>query len=309
MMLNYLRDTWMTLSGQLSQRKSMRNYWKWTTYMPTWNLPLNWHRRERLPFLDMLLIRKERRVESTWYCKPTDTGLVMNFHALAPKRYKRRVVSGFVHRIHRSCSTWENFHNSLTKAKEVLEKNQYPPPFYEDVIAQTLEKILAQSDVEKNPAAESEVQCKHRVLMQYRGSATDQFMKKLKDCGAPVQVVLTLRKLRSCLPTLKVPVQKMLKSDVVYKISCPRCEACYVGKTSRHLATRFAEHKTTTNGPVVQHMRSCQLQSTDLNVEVLRTVLKGGFVLSIMEALYIRELCPSLNTRDAYRDYDLTIMF
>ena len=62
----------------------------------------------KIPFLDMFLIRKENCVESTWYYKPTDTGLVMNLQALAPKRYKRGVVSGFVHRIYRACSTWEN---------------------------------------------------------------------------------------------------------------------------------------------------------------------------------------------------------
>ena len=43
----------------------------------------------QIPFLDMLLIRTDSKVESTWYCKPTDTGLIMNFHALAPKHYKR----------------------------------------------------------------------------------------------------------------------------------------------------------------------------------------------------------------------------
>ena len=47
-----------------------------------------------ISFLSMLLIRNERKLTSTWYTKPTDTGLVMNFHALAPKRYKRAVVSG-----------------------------------------------------------------------------------------------------------------------------------------------------------------------------------------------------------------------
>ena len=66
----------------------------------------------------------------------------MNYHALAPKRYKRSVVSGFVHRIYRACSTWENFHTSLTKAKLILEKNQYPPTFYEPLVRQTLNDIL-----------------------------------------------------------------------------------------------------------------------------------------------------------------------
>jgi len=46
-------------------------------------------------------------------------GLNMNYHTLAPKKYKRSVVAGLVHRIHRSCSTWLNFNESLVKAKTV----------------------------------------------------------------------------------------------------------------------------------------------------------------------------------------------
>ena len=34
---------------------------------------------------------------------------------------------------------------------------------------------------------------------------------------------------------LKAPVEMPLKSGVVYKIHCPRCNSCYVGQTSRHL--------------------------------------------------------------------------
>ena len=39
--------------------------------------------RERdtsIPFLDMRIVRKNTKLESTWYSKPTDTVLVMNFH-------------------------------------------------------------------------------------------------------------------------------------------------------------------------------------------------------------------------------------
>ena len=42
----------------------------------------------KLPFLDMMIINTNGRLSSTWYNKPTDTGLIMNFHALAPKKYK-----------------------------------------------------------------------------------------------------------------------------------------------------------------------------------------------------------------------------
>ena len=66
----------------------------------------------------------------------------MNYHALAPKRYKRSVVSGFVYRIHHACSTWKHFSDSLEKAKRILELNQYPPEFYEPLIEQALTKII-----------------------------------------------------------------------------------------------------------------------------------------------------------------------
>ena len=62
------------------------------------------------------------KLSSIWYCKHTDTGLIMNFHALAPKRYKRSVVEGFVHRVHRACSSWENFHESIEKVKMTLQR-------------------------------------------------------------------------------------------------------------------------------------------------------------------------------------------
>ena len=95
----------------------------------------------RLPFLDLCIVHSESELYTTWYTKPTDTGLIMNFHAVAPRRYKRAVVQGFVHRIFRACSSWKAFHDSVTRAKQVLERNQYPPEFYDPIISQTIEKI------------------------------------------------------------------------------------------------------------------------------------------------------------------------
>lgn len=57
-------------------------------------------------------------MESTWYSKKTDTGLVIKVHALAPDRYKRSLVSEIVQRIIRACSTWSFLHKCLEKAKK-----------------------------------------------------------------------------------------------------------------------------------------------------------------------------------------------
>ena len=267
---------------------------------------------QRIAFLAMKLIRNNNKLTSTWYCKPTDTGLVMNFHALAPKRYKRSVVSGFVHRIYQACSTWDNFSESLQRAKSILDKNQYPPPFYEPIIEETLSKLVDPDNKSDEMKDDGCVAQKHRLLVQYRGSPTDQFVKQLKQSGAPTQVVLTLRKLRSYMPALKPPVPLMLKSNIIYKIQCPRCQACYVGKTSRHNCVRFGEHRTKKAEPVYKHLKACGLHApnlTEKDVEVLASVTKGRLQLAIMEALYIREYSPAINTRDEFRDHELILKF
>ena len=105
----------------------------------------------RLPFLDMMLINKQDNdfIASTWYRKPSNSGLTLNYYASAPTKYKRSVVHSFIHRVWNSCSTWKNFTKSMKEMKETLEDNQYPAFFYEPLIHATLEKIILKKKSEK----------------------------------------------------------------------------------------------------------------------------------------------------------------
>ena len=169
----------------------------------------------------MKITRSNCNLSSTWYCKPTDTGLIMNFHALAPTRYKRSVVCGFVHRIYRACSTWENFHSSLERAIKVLHNNQYPADFYEPLIRASIEKLYVPCEISE-PESESDEVAKHMVFLQYRGKITEEYVRALHKLNAPCKPILTLRKLKTILPTLKVQVDKECRARIVYKVSCPR---------------------------------------------------------------------------------------
>ena len=183
-----------------------------------------------ISFLDMENHQTQERLTSTWYTKPTDTDLMMNFYAMAPVRYKRSVVSGLIHRIFRSCSNWINFHEILNKGKTLLENNQYPKSFYDPIISNTLTKILEKTesadarDKEKEEEEETKM-----IFLAYRGKVSEKFESLLRKIKAPVKVVFVLKKLKTLLPSLKPNVEKPYKSGVVYKIECPRCKACYVG--------------------------------------------------------------------------------
>ena len=272
----------------------------------------------KIPFLDMEISHIGNRLSSTWYVKPTDTGLIMNYQALAPKRYKKSVVQSFVHRIYRCCSSWENVTTSLQRAKKVLEKNQYPAEFYEPIIGETVNKIQTQENQQEPEAqvvagGEQETTTalpKHLFKIQYRGSMTDQYVKALFDTNAPVMPVITLRKLRTFVSPLKVKVPDEIASRIVYKITCPRCKSCYVGQTDRHNRTRFGEHKTRTKEPVRKHFDVCVKRKAEFSdVEILHRTSKSVAFLETLEALYIREIEPQLNTRDEYRSRELTILF
>ena len=124
--LRYMDDIVREIkTGEIEEKLHEINH-----YHPNLKFTIERETQNSIPFLDMGIMRIGSSLTSTWYSKTTNTGLTMNYHGLAPKKYKRSVISGKVYRIHYACSTWKNFHNSLTRAKKIFENNQYPPSFY-----------------------------------------------------------------------------------------------------------------------------------------------------------------------------------
>ena len=147
---------------------------------------------------------------------------------------------------------------------------------------------------------------KKLLFVQYRGKRTEEYANALRKLEAPCTVVMTTRKLKTLMPSLKPPVEKMLRSNVVYKITCPCCQACYVGQTCRHMKTRLTEHKSKKK-PVGRHFKCCRRKLKDCHVEILAQTTRGETYRLTLEALWIKELRPAINTRDEYKSRTLTI--
>ena len=154
--------------------------------------------------------------------------------------------------------------------------------------------------------------CKFSFFCQPCISANNKqnFVRQLKNSGAPIQPIITLRKLKTTMPSLKPPVPKLLQSKVVYQVTCPRCNSCYVGWTHRHVGTRFSEHRIRWKQPVRPHFYNCiGSQPTTQHLKVLKSTTRSIDFLMTLEALYIREIHPSLNTKDEFRSLELNIKF
>ena len=123
-----------------------------------------------------------------------------------------------------------------------------------------------------------------------------------------VSVIITTRKLKSCLHSLKCPIPEELSSRVLYQLTCTGCKACYVGQTSRHFKTRLQEHRRA-GSPVGAHLRECGDDnfSPDLQCKILDRSIDTQKLLTL-EAPYISRKAPALISEE-YRQRQLTLRF
>ena len=135
---------------------------------------------------------------------------------------------------------------------------------------------------------------KPRFFVQYRGNITQNFASRLKKL-CDIQIIFTTRKLRTCLPTLKSPFVKNLKSHVVHKVTCNGSSSIYVGQTS-HVTTRISEHQKRYS-PGGQHLVECSGTTHNVKWEIF-DACRGVEKPMTIEAIYIKKLKPQINTRD-----------
>ena len=142
----------------------------------------------------------------------------------------------------------------------------------------------------------------------YRGKPTEQLAKSFRKLNAPCNIIMTTIKTKSVLPSLKPAVPKMLKSKIVYKIDCPGCDSSYVGQTVRHLQRRFREH-IGNKGPMKTHFQTCGISCPSNDIIKILDRNSSPPRLLTLEALYINEYKPEINTKDEYRSRTLTLKF
>ena len=115
-------------------------------------------------------------------------------------------------------------------------------------------------------------------------------------------------KTRRALPSMKPLVNKMYRSKLIYQIVCTGCKSKYVGLPTRHLISRVNEHFSP-NGPMTKHCTTygCHIDNPLDSTSILDSSYRNIILLSICEALYIREINPSINKKDEYISRGLRI--
>ena len=102
-----------------------------------------------------------------------------------------------------------------------------------------------------------------------------------------------------------------MKSFVVYRFSCPGCNARYIGETTRHLNKRIEEHFTNKSSHIFMHLQKSQNCKQICNNECFKIIdcANSAFGLKVKEAMHIGWEKPSLNVQQMTVQVTITVWF
>ena len=250
-----------------------------------------------IPFLGMKIMKKDGRLETEVYNKPTNTGLLLHYHSHVDKRYKRSLITTMLNRAYRLSSSWSYFRKECERLKMLFNRLKYPPR----LVDSTISTFIDQQYKAANQEPESSKQKVVRIALPFKDQKSADLVKKQlanlsNVIGTKVQPVYTSRKIGKDLAVSEAKPPLVNKQNVVYKFKCDLCDAGYIGYTSRHLHQRIDEHRNSAVGKHVKEMHGENAERIINCFSVLRKC-QGKYDCLLYEMLYIKEHKPSLNTK------------
>ena len=271
---------------------------------------------DRINFLDVSLDGSSGSFRTTVYNKPTDMGRCLNGASICPDRYKESVISAYVNRAMKHCSSWESLHAELSRVKQLLVNNSYPIAAVDKCIHDALRKRIDGQHLTRQNNTDNTII--HRLYYQNSMSQsykTDEMVLRAivkKHCktvnpGDQLKLIIYYRNptTRSLLMNNNPSRDKsMLKqSNVIYSYRCtigdcalrPSCK--YIGFTTTSLSRRLTMHiqnggpKTHTETTHEQRLTRTQMLENTVILDKCQNRRK----LQVLEAIYIRDHDPTIN--------------
>ncbi|CAF3224949.1 unnamed protein product [Rotaria socialis] len=206
---------------------------------------------DKLEFLDVLITRSAeyQSFETTIYRKPTYTGLLTNYHSYVPMQYKKGGIITMVNRTLIICSTYASLATEFNEIRRIGLMNGYASSFIDTIIGIKLSQYRKNNnDVIQSPQTGSDVKKRMYVEIPFIEDATKEFRNKITHLCKKLRPDLDIQFFTKPPPAVQMlyqskgPIDKKMKSDVVYSIKCTKCHYSYIGKTERQCVKRLHEH-------------------------------------------------------------------
>jgi hypothetical protein len=207
----------------------------------TWEL----EKDRTLPFLDVLIERKDLELITRVYSKSTHTQKYINWRSNHSNNCKLGTLKGLIHRAHELCDEKEDLMKEISLLKEVFRDNDYPPRYVNETVDE-MWKIELKRKIQKqmNESKEKEKESEYRDIIQfpYVRGFSEKLQKALKEMKIGV-VMKRTDTIGSRICNMKAEIGKEKSKDIVYWIECETCEKPYIGETSQFFSERRNQHQ------------------------------------------------------------------
>lgn len=208
---------------------------------PSINFTLELEADGKLPFLDLLLIRRGKKIEMEIYRKPTDTNLLIKENSFHPFRHKNAAIHSMVHRMINIPLSVESYKKELMTIIKIAQINGYSESLVMKIVKNHQKKKVLR-DITTLSKIHDESNCNNFMSTPYCGNASIYLSNTLKKFG--IKLTFTNPgQLKDLLSNPKDKENDKGNKSGIYKLFCvDGCQATYIGETRRQVIERFKEH-------------------------------------------------------------------
>ena len=282
-------------------------------------------RMNEIAFLDVKVKRYDNSplLKTDIYRKKTDSSIYINWNSFAPNTWKVGTLRGLLKRAHKVCTEKQWTDKEIAYLKHVfIDVNQYPRKVVDKVVREVRESLVVQQNQQDEVVISTPPETRGNAteyvklctVLPYRGKTGESVINDLKECfkrfvpsEVQTQFSYTGRKLSSIF-SVKDKVREIHRSNLVYHYKSDRNPKCkrkvdYVGETRVRLGQRTYEHFVQDKKSAIrQHCKKCRHGGKSSDFKIIGTGYRSTVHRKLAEALYIRDLKPTLNKqRDAFK--------
>ena len=191
----------------------------------------------------MLIDRRNGKIQTSVYRKPTFTGVYTHFHSFLPSVYKFGLLSTILFRYFSICSSFLLFHLEVLEFKKIFLKNGYPSRILNACIHKFLHKIFTEKVVRYDVPKKE-----YNIILPYLGPLSNKISRRIKTVfqrvipAGKINIIYKTERRLSHFFRFKDKITSILSSHHIYHFKCPSCNAGYIGETRVHNKTRSSQH-------------------------------------------------------------------
>ncbi|XP_062709972.1 uncharacterized protein LOC134288627 [Aedes albopictus] len=197
----------------------------------------------KLPFLDMLLIRQSnQKVTTQWYQKPIASGRFLNYFSCHPMSQKLNMAKNLASRVNLLSTDLDN--QAKVKIIDEQLKINYYPKSLRHRIANRMNENRSDEVLTQRSLQLDNLEHTYRSIpfIPRLSSKIDRVLKQ--DYHNIRLAKYNVKTVKDMFTRVKDEVPLDHQTNVVYSILCNDCEASYVGMTSNRLKTRMNGHQS-----------------------------------------------------------------